>query len=266
MTQWDKQEFCSVANAITTTNNNNQNTSKLPVLAIMGDSLSWEHYSSLIQLLGLAKPTEEEFKMSGKKKRDIVKSACNWTLIYRNSIHLEYVPAVLEAHKPNILILNRGAHYVADQQFMSELNNTIKVLQDWQRNCTDQTCWLFVRTTVPGHPQCKNYTIPSNDIQEMEALIANRSNYAPGKEFHWWDMKHQNQLMLDAFSKSGLTYQVIDAYDINILRPDQHRDCLHSCYPGKMDVYNQLMLHFLKRNILSPPSNLLAPLSRAITN
>ena len=104
--------------------------------------------------------------------------------------------------------------------------------------------------------------MPSNDIQEMEALVANRSNYAPGKEqqFHWWDMKHQNQLMLDAFSKSGLTYQVIDAYDINILRPDQHRDCLHSCYLGKIDVYNQLMLHFLKRNILSPPSNLLAPL------
>ena len=57
-------------------------------------------------------------------------------------------------------------------------------------------------------------------------------------------MKHQNQLMLDAFSKSGLTYQVIDAYDINILRPDQHTDCLHSCYPGKMDVYSQLLLHF----------------------
>jgi hypothetical protein len=91
----------------------------------------------------------------------------------------------------------------------------------------------------------------------MEALVANLSNYASGKaqNFHWWDMKHQNNLMLDAFSKSGLAYEVIDAYGINILRPDLHRpgDCLHSCYPGKMDVYNQLLLHFLKRNILSPP-------------
>ena len=269
MTQWDKQEFCSVANAITTTNNNNQNTSKLPVIAIVGDSLSYEHYTSLTQMLGLPSPKDGangEQLRARRQRRDIVKSACNWTLIYRRSDYLEFVPTVLEAHKPNILILNRGAHYVRDRRLMSELDNTIKVLQDWQRNCThqSQTCWLFFRTTVPGHPQCnsKNYTMPSNDIQEMEALIANRSKYAPGKEqkFHWWDMKHQNQLMLDAFSKSGLTYQVIDAYDINILRPNQHTDCLHSCYPGKMDAYSQLLLHFLKQNILSPPPNLLAPL------
>jgi hypothetical protein len=34
-----------------------------------------------------------------------------------------------------------------------------------------------------------------------------------------------------------------------MLRPDEHRahqtDCLHNCYPGKMDVYNHLLLHHL---------------------
>jgi hypothetical protein len=259
MSKWDKDDFCNVANSIVM--NNKNNTSKNPTLAIVGDSLSFEHYSSLAQLLGLPS-SGKDMHMAGNQNRNIVQSACNWTLIYRRSDTLEHVPSVLKVNEPNVLVINRGAHYVDDQRFMSELFNTIKALQDWQRNCsflrTNQTCWLFVRSTVPGHPQCENYNMPSNDTYEMEALVANLSNYASGKEsqkFHWWDIKHQNNLMLDAFSKSGLAYQVIDSYDINILRPDLHRspDCLHSCYPGKMDVYNQLLLHFLKRNILSPP-------------
>ena len=51
-------------------------------------------------------------------------------------------------------------------------------------------------------------------------------------------------------SFGSLTYRVIDTYHLNMLRPDEHRahtnDCLHNCYPGKMDVQNQLLLHFLK--------------------
>ena len=42
---------------------------------------------------------------------------------------------------------------------------------------------------------------------------------------------------------------VLDAYHLNILRPDQHRkppvDCFHNCLPGKGAVYNQLLLHWL---------------------
>jgi hypothetical protein len=25
-------------------------------------------------------------------------------------------------------------------------------------------------------------------------------------------------------------------------------DCLHNCYPGKMDIYNSLMLHYLQQH------------------
>ena len=42
----------------------------------------------------------------------------------------------------------------------------------------------------------------------------------------------------------------MDAYYLNVLRPDEHRahqkDCLHNCYPGKMDVYNRLLLHYVR--------------------
>jgi hypothetical protein len=81
----------------------------------------------------------------------------------------------------------------------------------------------------------------------MEALVS----FSLRDDYHYRDFNHQNKLIIDALATSGLDYQVIDAYKPNILRPDQHRipkgnkDCLHSCYPGKMDLYNQLMLHIL---------------------
>jgi hypothetical protein len=68
--------------------------------------------------------------------------------------------------------------------------------------------------------------------------------------FHWYDFQRQNNLVLRELEASGLDYNIIDGYHLNILRPDEHRthtgDCLHNCYPGKMDVYNQLLLHFLR--------------------
>lgn len=45
-----------------------------------------------------------------------------------------------------------------------------------------------------------------------------------------------------------MPHRIVDGYHINIRRPDQHYDCLHSCYPGKMDVYAQIMLHYLRND------------------
>ena len=60
--------------------------------------------------------------------------------------------------------------------------------------------------------------------------------------------------MLETFEKSNLSYSAIDAYKINIRRPDLHNSrsdgffyCLHSCIPGKSDIYNRLLLHFLRK-------------------
>jgi hypothetical protein len=86
----------------------------------------------------------------------------------------------------------------------------------------------------------------------METWIANRSNYDDRTmHYHWYDYQHQNELVIDTLYRGlGNEFDVLDAYNLNIRRPDEHRsskgDCLHNCYPGKMDVYNQLMLHFLK--------------------
>ena len=89
----------------------------------------------------------------------------------------------------------------------------------------------------------------------MEALVVDPSGYDwPGKPpeapvLNWWLFKGQNALVLQEFAASNLTYyDVIDGYDLMIRRPDLHKapsDCLHSCIPGKVDVYPQLLLHYL---------------------
>jgi len=253
-------------NNINNNNNNTQQTWKA-TMAIVGDSLSWEQYSSLVQLLGLPSKEQDAHK-SRKYGIDHVQIGCDdgdWKLVYRRSDDWKMLPSVIESNRPNVLILNRGAHYVPDKKFLPQVKATVEYLKKWQRNCTrdETTCIVVLRTTVPGHPHCANFTVPSNSTEEMEANVADMSFYkggtrtsVPARGFHWWDFQHQNELMIQAFSESGLAYEVMDAYDINILRPDKHRgsDCLHSCYPGKMEVYNQLTLHILKRVVLMSKS------------
>jgi hypothetical protein len=114
-------------------------------------------------------------------------------------------------------------------------------------------CHFFWRTSVPGHPECGTFPKPVNDLALMEERVANLAFYNNRSiNFHWYDYQHQNELVLKEIEKAGIEYNIIDAYYLNMLRPDEHRahqdDCLHNCYPGKMDVYNQLMLHFLRMN------------------
>ena len=137
---------------------------------------------------------------------------------------------------------------------------TINALEEHERNLTKLglPSLVLFRTTVPGHPQCERYSIPVNNITLMEAVIANKSLY-PGNnywKFKWWKFKAQNKIMTKLVDESRLqNYHIMDAYDINIRRPDHHRppDCLHNCFPGKTGVYHQLMLHFLKVSAQSSP-------------
>jgi hypothetical protein len=232
-------------------------------VSIMGDSLSWEQYSSLLQLLG-KRVHQNDQHASRLEDRNVIYFACQeqnrgTKFVFRNDAQLkaETISNSINNDFPTVFILNRGAHYVNDTELLDDINDLLPVLLSWQQSCTKMyhRCHLFWRTTVPGHPNCMEYTSPVNNISLMESLVESRSSYTDETmwDYHWQDFKHQNNLILDLLQQysasTGLQYEVIDAYEINILRPDRHRwhqnDCLHSCYPGKMDVYNQLLLHYL---------------------
>lgn len=240
-TNWDKKMFCSLMRGAT--------------VSIVGDSLSWEHYSSLIQLNGLT--THQGYQHQSRElQMNIAQSVCDGhtRVVYRRDDKLQNVTDAIESTFPTVLVLNRGAHYVNDTLLIQDIRHNLKEVKKWLKIC-DETykmkCHFFWRTSVPGHPECGKYTRPVNDLAFMETRVANLSFYNERSiNFHWYDYQHQNELVLKEIERAGIEYNIIDAYYLNMLRPDEHRahqdDCLHNCYPGKMDVYNQLMLHFLR--------------------
>lgn len=225
---------------------------------IAGDSLSWEHYSSLGQLLGLRVRQSSQF-ISKDNRQNHVQFACNRQsrIVFRRDDLLTNLTAAIMDHFPVVVVLNRGAHYQNDTVLSSGIRRNIQEIKEWKAKCAafGYRCHLFWRTSVPGHPLCDkvNFTVPINNIVEMENWISNVSNYdAYTSKYHWYDYQHQNELVLNLL-RQGLGddgFQVLDAYHLNVRRPDEHRvrqgDCLHNCYPGKMDVYNQLLLHYLR--------------------
>ena len=247
---WNATDFCALV--------------RRTVVSIIGDSLSWEQYSSLLQLLRQRVHQTDQHR-SKSHNQNHVKYACydengrdaGVRIVFRNDPRLRNVTDSINNDFPLILILNRGAHYVNDAQLQQEMIQLIEELHAWNTTCHRHglVCHLFWRTTVPGHPQCDPALelAPVNDLHAMEARVQNLSLYNTNDarlSFHWYDFQRQNQLVLRLLEESGLRYTALDAYHINTLRPDGHRsrqDCLHNCYPGKMDVLNQLLLHFLRR-------------------
>lgn len=55
-------------------------------------------------------------------------------------------------------------------------------------------CYLFWRTSVPGHPTCRSFMAPVNNLILMEYLVA--TGASPVK-YHWDMFKHQNELALE---------------------------------------------------------------------
>ena len=242
-TSWNATKFCEKMQYAT--------------LSIIGDSLSWEHYSSLLQLLGEHVHQMDQHR-SKSEKRNHMQNACGrgnpTSLIFRNDPYLKHVNESIRDNFPVILVVNRGAHYVSDEALVHDLRTiTFPHLHQWQQIChrMNITCQLVWRTTVPGHVQCQNFTQPVNDMANMEQHVANLTLYSPLQiTYNWHHFQRQNLLVLDELDRSGLHYHVLDAYHLNIRRPDGHRsrdgDCLHSCYPGKMDVYSTVLLHLLR--------------------
>jgi len=229
-------------------------------MSFVGDSTTWQHYSSIALLLGLT-VTEGDQHASRRSRTSVTKMACDGRvrLSYLRDDTLDMLHMELETQTSDIVVFNTGVHYRNDQALMGSINNTTSTLEKWQKICRlkkgnrRRWCLPILRTTVPGHPHCSNYTVPINDLPTMEHRVQN-ANYTAfgGDNYFWWKMKGQNRLVEDAFSRrsSTLDYEVLDAYDVMMRRPDGHQggpDCVHYCLPGPPDVLSRMLLHTLVR-------------------
>jgi hypothetical protein len=194
-----------------------------------------------------------------------MQTACGGTvtLVWRNDAYLQYLEESIQEDFPHVIVLNRGAHYVDDDVLLHNVTQNLHQLEQWQMNCRargHRSCLALWRTTVPGTPGCNTtdgdnrYTTPNNDRSVMEDLVNDPRHYTNHTlHYRWPDFARQNDRVVDLWQHSRVEHAILDAYDLNILRPDLHRahqgDCLHNCYPGKMDVYNQLLLHAVVRHL-----------------
>ena len=233
---WDRNLFCDLTRNET--------------VLFMGDSLSQEAMFSFGELMGLRTSPDDN---PGSPVYSFG-SACNRTVqaVFRRQDFLRpsMVAWELADKAPMAAVLNRGAHFVDDEQLLQEMNETISHVREWQTKCTDagRRCLLVWRTTVPGHPQCPSYTEPAANSTDLERLI---DDHGVSRRYHWHEFQRQNLLVEQVLSESGVDYEMLDAYHLNILRPDMHRvstyDCLHSCLDSKLDVYSQVLLHILRK-------------------
>jgi hypothetical protein len=253
--RFGKNDFCRVAAAAATFTGGNL------TIAIVGDSTSFDHFLSLTHLLGvpqaLPKARRKDALLISRPSCNIEKDL-NLTLIGKRSFYLLDLQEFIQQQLPDILIINRGAHYTSDERLEQDAKSQIlPALEEWQssdycrrrhRHDAPLSCWLIWRNSVPGHPNCANYTQPFfGPMSKIEATMKQDRNY------HWSEFKNQSLLFQQWLNQSHLQYDIMDGYPMKIRRPDAHdndnpNDCLHTCLPGD-DLYSQLLTHMLQLKI-----------------
>ena len=219
---------------------------------VVGDSLSYLVYASLVMRAGNNHDdsVEERHHQHLRDGVPLVTSLCGGltTLKFvRNDRLLDPSPEKLlqelgilpnwnsmrpfwgEVDDADIVLFNRGAHYVADAVLEQELREFSATLRQRMRP-TGQL--IFYRTTAPGHPHCSNFTSPGN----VPDLTDNRP------EFGWRAFQHQNELAertVEGTAPGVVSF--IDIYNTTLPRRDRHiwgprHDCLHYCLPGNMPM------------------------------
>lgn len=143
------------------------------------------------------------------------------------------------AEDADILLFNRGAHYIEDTETSEQMYNFTMRLTHLQLRRKQVVFW---RNTVPGHGGCEEQTEP------MQRTTTVSREERTDSEFNWDQIKFQNDMMLSILRMSILEFHYIDAYSITLDRHDRHigsGDCLHYCLPGPPDLWLQLFIHGL---------------------
>ncbi|KAL3906950.1 MAG: hypothetical protein SGILL_009070 [Bacillariaceae sp.] len=217
-------------------------------VAIVGDSISYDHFLSLTHLLGVPQSLPNAMRKTALEVSHVC-SQNSPMLIGKRDFYLQSVGDITQQFFPDVLVLNRGAHFVDDASLLRDMNSTIlPQVQEWQERCrlANKECLFVWRTSVPGHPECNSFQEPSTSIAEMEELVRNHS-MATG--YHWDQFLPQNKLVLELLRQTpNLAYDVMDGYPAQILRPDLHKggDCLHtvSVHDGSTCCTFPLLLTF----------------------
>jgi hypothetical protein len=184
-TEWSNDEFCALTANQT--------------LLFVGDSLMREQYTDVVRRFGVNTTMNEMFH--GDDRPALCQEGSTHTYL---RFRLERAPNNPKRMMSNwnfdgaVIVVNEGIHYLPDDQFIAFLDRLLSWLNHWQDTapaCQAQdksgksSCLAIWKTSVPGHPNCWNFTQPTTNVTEMEALVANSALYTSTDEYEkhgWW--------------------------------------------------------------------------------
>jgi len=222
-------------------------------LLLVGDSLSMQHYDAAMLLVGDPK-TDKNAARGGcdaPSEWGVICHAmavCNGSVILaavrsdhlvldapafsfdtaRNVMQYPVAP-LLAAMQPTLVLLNRGAHWVEDNELLRGLESTIAFLQ----GALPAGARILLRNTPAGHLHCEEHSRP------LAAPLSN-TELLP---WHWGDFARQNGVVRAWAAQRGLP--VLDFAGPTLLRPDWHLDqwdCLHYLVADPRPVFTWVRL------------------------
>jgi hypothetical protein len=177
-----------------------------------------------------------------------------------------------------LLVLNTGAHFGALglDYFHKTISTFFRWIRDLARPGKDL---VFIRNTVPGHPQCTPRTVPTPQDLERGFQTRPLSNYSEWQQYFetemnnltrnwvpnqhgWQHFEYFNEYMHNVMERdfwgrncSNNTPNVLwlNVLNMTVLRIDGHigyngwfPDCLHYWAPGPIDFWVHLWFSNLK--------------------
>ena len=136
-----------------------------------------------------------------------------------------------------ILFLNRGAHFAANDDVVSNLNITLHHITKTYPNLT-----VVYRNTPSGHPNCDTYRTSPPLLKPLDLSVNNTG----GLLHHWSEFHEQNDQTRKLILHDHPTVYMLDVATLTLLRADHHNgwgDCLHYCPHSVIDHWILLFVN-----------------------
>ena len=241
--QWDRAAFCAAI--------------RRRSILIVGDSLNKQLHDALVAATAstsseracAADSVRErcrghmlcdqgtEFRLAFTRNDRLLSST--WKPAYSDKFILHPWNGDLAKWRYNIVILNKGTHFLKTSMFIREYRDTLNYIRRKYPRAL-----IIVRTTPAGHPHCLRSTEPLPSLPDWAVHpSAADSSWMP---FHWGEMAEQNAALRALISREYPRGSVLlmDVEAATSMRPDRHRgrtvnrkgvakvDCLHYKFPG----------------------------------
>lgn len=221
---WNATLFCSVLG-------------KRNILFV-GDSTMQQTASSLMNMIyhGRGGCSSQIALYHDNRLNDIIPEA-NGTNIF----------SVIGEFKPDIIVVNVGAHFHSIQEFELTLNGSLAKLFESTLNLKPSTKFIW-KSQNPGHVDCSNIKLPY--VKHHHITDAKVDPYF-WRLFPIFDSiaRKFTEQMSKTLSKQLKDSNVFRYLNMSMLylRPDGHPpgDCLHFCLPGALDVFSNILLNML---------------------